>query len=90
MPVKNAEGPWEIFELLAYCQANDQIRFFKELTIITEINHNAYDVKRPNLTQRIMSVSIRQESLRCPSIADRWRKYSPEGTRVLPRERYVS
>ena len=34
---RNVQRPWEIIELLAYCQANDQKRFFKELPIITEI-----------------------------------------------------
>ena len=46
--------------------------------------------KRPNSTRRIASVSIRQESLRHPSIADWRREYSPEGTPVIPCEWYVS
>ena len=46
--------------------------------------------KRPNLTQRIASVSVQQGPSRHPSLAD-WRcDCSPEGTSVIPRERYVS
>ena len=37
---------------------------------------NAYYMKGPNLTWRIAGVSIWQESLRQPSVTDRWRKYS--------------
>ena len=40
----------------------------------------------PNLTWRIAGVSIRQQSLHCPSIADLQCEYSPEGTRVIPHE----
>ena len=40
--------------------------------------------------RRIASVSIRQESLRRSSVTEQRREYSPEGNRVIPRERYVS
>ena len=46
--------------------------------------------KRTNLTRRIASVSVRQGPSRRPSIADRLRGCPPEGTRVIPRQWYVS
>ena len=46
--------------------------------------------KRPNLTRRIARVSVRQGPSRHPSLAYQRRDYSPEGTRVIPREQYVS
>ena len=46
--------------------------------------------KGPNPTQNIASVSVRQGPLLRPSLADWRRDISPEGTRVIPRERYVS
>ena len=45
--------------------------------------------KRPNLTQCIASVAVRQGSSRHPSVADWCRDYSLEGTRIVPHERYV-
>ena len=46
--------------------------------------------KRPNLTQSIASVSVRQGPSRRPSVADQQRDCSPEGTLVIPCEWYVS
>ena len=72
--------------MLTRRQANDHTKFFKKIPIM----NIAYDVKRPSLTRRIAGVSIRQESLRCPSVTDWQRKYSLEGTRVIPRGRHAS
>ena len=58
--------------------------------LFTEIILTLMMWKRPNLSRCIASVSIRKESLCRPSVPDLWLKYSPEGTRVIPRERYVS
>ena len=87
---KSSEKSWKTVKLLAYCQANYQKRFFKKLPITTEITSTPMTWKRPNLTWRIASISIQQESLRRPSIPDWQCKYSLEGTRVIPCERYVS
>ena len=87
---KSSEKSWKTVELLAYCQANYQKRFFKKLPITTEITSTPMTWKRPNLTWRIASISIQQESLRRPSIPDWQCKYSPEQTCVIPREWYVS
>ena len=46
--------------------------------------------ERPNLTWRIARVSVRREPSRRPSLVDRRGNCSPEGTPVIPRERYVS
>ena len=87
---KSSEKSWKTVKLLAYCQANYQKRFFKKLPITTEITSTPMTWKRPNLTWRIASISIQQESLRRPSIPDWQCKYSLEGTCVIPCERYVS
>ena len=49
----------------------------------------AYVVKKAK-TARIAGVSVRQGLSHLPSLADRRRGCSPEGTRIIPRERYVS
>ena len=46
--------------------------------------------KRPNPTWQIASVSVRQGPSHRPSLADWRRGCHPEGTRVIPRERYAS
>ena len=79
---KNAERPLEITELWEHCQENDRKDFSRSCQLSQK--------KRPNLTRRIASISIRKESLYRPSIPD-WRcEYSPEGTHVIPCEGYVS
>ena len=45
MPVKDAERPWEIIELLAHCPATNR-KDSKELPIIHRNYLNAYDVKK--------------------------------------------
>ena len=46
--------------------------------------------KRPNPTRQIASVSVLQGPSHRPSLADWRRGCHPEGTRVIPRERYAS
>ena len=46
--------------------------------------------KRPNLTQRIASVPVWQGPSSRPSLVDQRRGCSPEETRIIPREWYVS
>ena len=57
---------------------------------VADYHRNYLDGKRPNLTRRIASVSVRQEPLRLPSLADWRRNCSPELTCVIPSKRYVS
>ena len=79
---KNAKRPLEIMELWAHCQENDRKDFSRSCQLSQK--------KRPNLTRRIASISIPKESLHRPSIPDRRRENFPEGTHVIPCERYVS
>ena len=46
--------------------------------------------ERPSLPRRIASLSVWQESLCRPSVTDQRRKYSLEGTRIIPRGRHES
>ena len=64
-------------------------RFFQKISITLEFTLSPMTWK-PSLPRRIAGVSVRQESLRRPSVIDQRRKYSPEGTRVIPRGRHVS
>ena len=89
MPAKECRKTLKIIELLTCCQVNDHERFSRSCKLLQKLSLRLWR-ERQNLTQRIASISIRQESLRRPSIADRRRKYSPEGTCVIPRERYAS
>ena len=89
MLAKECRKTLKIIELLTCCQVNDHERFSRSCKLLQKLSLRLWR-ERQNLTQRIASISIRQESLRRPSIADRRRKYSPEGTCVIPRERYAS
>ena len=91
MPVKNAVKNPDKSSNYWYIARRRVEKTLKEVAnLFHKCYFNANYVKKADLTRRIAGVSIRQESLRRPSIADWQCKYSLEGTCLIPRERCVS